>query len=157
MFLGLTPISWKWKKQPIVSKSYTKAEYSLMSSASSEIVWLHQLLQEFGAFQPYPIPLHADNPSAIWIVNNLVFHEHTKHVEVDCHFIHQHVVSDIIQLLHVSSEHQFADHFTKSLPKARHNYLTPKLMLAPKPHKFKGECRGTGSHTAKTHTRFTKC
>nr|KYP49861.1 Retrovirus-related Pol polyprotein from transposon TNT 1-94 [Cajanus cajan] len=83
MFLDGAFISWKCKKQDRVSKSFTEAEYRSMSSACSEIVWLHCLLEELGFSQPDSTPLHADNTSAIQIASNLVFHEHTKHIEVD--------------------------------------------------------------------------
>jgi len=44
MFLGNAFISWKSKKQYIVSKSSTESEYHTMSSACSEITWFHGLL-----------------------------------------------------------------------------------------------------------------
>jgi len=64
MFLGGALISWKRKKQDRVPKSSTKAKYRSMSSACSEIVWLHNLLKELGFSQPNSTPLHADNVEA---------------------------------------------------------------------------------------------
>ena len=87
MFLGSSLISWKCKKQEPISKSSTEAEYRSMSSASSEIVWLRGLLADLGVNLQSPTPLHADNTSAIQITSNPVFHERTKHIEVDCHYI----------------------------------------------------------------------
>ena len=87
MFLGESLISWKSKKQDRVSKSSTKAEYRAMSTACSEIVWLCGLLAEIGFPQPNSTPLHADNTSVIQIATNSVYHERTKHIEVDCHYI----------------------------------------------------------------------
>lgn len=49
-----------------------------MSSACSEIVWLHSLLHDFGIQIPSPTPLYAGNFSAIVIDSNLVYHEHTN-------------------------------------------------------------------------------
>ena len=48
MFLGDSLISWKSKKQARVSKSSTESEYSAMSTACSEIVWLRGILSELG-------------------------------------------------------------------------------------------------------------
>ncbi|XP_050919610.1 uncharacterized mitochondrial protein AtMg00810-like [Lathyrus oleraceus] len=87
MFLGSSLISWKSKKQARVSKSSTESQYRAMSVACSEIIWLRGLLAELGFPQIEPTSLYADNTSAIQIVANPVFHEHTKHIEVDCHSI----------------------------------------------------------------------
>lgn len=104
MFLGHSPISWKSKKQPTVSKSFTKAEYWSLSSTNSEIVWLRQLLRQFGVSLVKPTVVYVDNTGAINIATNPVFHE-WKHIEIDCHFIRQHVDFDVIRLprLHSTS------------------------------------------------------
>ena len=87
MFLGDVLFSWRCKKQDRVSKSSTEAEYRVMSTACSEIVWLRGLLEELGFPQTTSTPLHVDNTSAIEIATNPVFHERTKNIEVDCHSI----------------------------------------------------------------------
>ncbi|WJZ84043.1 hypothetical protein VitviT2T_003671 [Vitis vinifera] len=87
MFLGDALISWKCKKQDRVSKSSTEAEYRAMSTTCSEIVCLRGLLEELGFPQTTSTPFHADNTSAIQIATNPLFHERTKHIEVDCHSI----------------------------------------------------------------------
>lgn len=69
-----------------------------MSSATSKIVCLQSLLILFGVPQSGATPLHADNTSAIYIAFDLVFHDRTKHIEVDCHYIRKYVISDDISL-----------------------------------------------------------
>ena len=83
MYLGNSIISWKCKKQERVSRSSTEAEYRAMSSACSEVLWLQGLLSEYGFAQTSHTPLHADNTGVIRITENLVFHERTKHIEVN--------------------------------------------------------------------------
>ena len=132
-FLGNALISWKCKKQNRVSKSSTEAEYRAMSAACSEIIWLRGLLAELGFSQAHPTPLHADNTSAIQIAANPVYHERTKHIEVDCHSIREAYDHLVITLPHISTTLQVADIFTKSMPRHRHNFLVGKLMLEDLP------------------------
>lgn len=129
MFLGNAPISWKCKKQDSVSKSSTEAEYRAMSATCFEIIWLRGLLTELGFSQAQPTPLHADNTSAIQIAANPVYHERTKHIEVDCHSIRDAYDRRVISLPHISTSIQIADIFTKTLTRQRHNFLLSKLML----------------------------
>lgn len=129
MFLGDSLVSWKSKKQQRISKSSTESEYRAMSSACSEIIWLRGLLGELGFSQAEPTQLHADNTSAIQIVANTVFHERTKHIEVDCHSIRDAYDSRVISLPHINTSLQTADVFTKALSRKRHQFLVDKLML----------------------------
>ena len=48
VLLSSSPISWKSKKQGIVSKSSSEAEYRAMSQVAFEITWLVRLLEELG-------------------------------------------------------------------------------------------------------------
>ena len=133
MFLGDSLISWKSKKQARVSKSSTESEYRAMYAACSEILWLHGLLSELDFSQSHPTPLHADNTSAIQISANPVYHERTKHIEVDCHSIREALDTRVIYLPHVSIDIQIADIFTKSMTRQRHQFLVGKLMLLDQP------------------------
>ena len=114
IFLGDSFISWKRKKQPIVSLSSTEAEYCAMVSITKEIVWLHWLPANMGVFLSHPTPMYCDNKSAIQIAHNSVFHERTKHIEIDCHLIRHHFNHGTITLSFVSFLLELADFFTKS-------------------------------------------
>ncbi|XP_074336065.1 uncharacterized protein LOC141673233 [Apium graveolens] len=70
MLLGKSPISWKSKKQGIVYRSSSEAEYRSMSNAASEVTWLVRLLEELGVTNLKPVTLYCDNQSAIHIAKN---------------------------------------------------------------------------------------
>ena len=106
MFLGDALISWKSKKQDFVSKSSTESKYRAMPVACFEIIWLRGILTEPGFTQAQPTPLHADNTSSIKIASNPVYHEHTKHIEVDCHSIREAYNRKVITLPYVSTSIQ---------------------------------------------------
>jgi hypothetical protein len=133
MFLGDSLISWKSKKQAHISKSSTESECRAMSTACSEIVWLHGLLAKLGFSKSGSTPLHADNTSAIQIAANPVYHERTKHIEVDCHSIREAVDTRVISLPHVSTNLQIVDVFTKAMTRQRHQFLVGKLILLDRP------------------------
>ncbi|KAJ9541490.1 LOW QUALITY PROTEIN: hypothetical protein OSB04_027996 [Centaurea solstitialis] len=113
-FLGDSLISWRSKKQSLTARSSTEAEYRALADTSQELIWLRWLLSDMGAPQKSPTPLWCDNNSAIQIAHNDVFHERTKHIEIDCHFVRQHVVRNTIRLHPISTLDQPADIFTKA-------------------------------------------
>ncbi|CAL1412882.1 unnamed protein product [Linum trigynum] len=58
--LRAIPISWRTKKQTVVARSSTEAEYRAMTSTISEVIWLRWLLLELGVRSTIPTPLHCD-------------------------------------------------------------------------------------------------
>lgn len=101
-----------------------------MAHVCCELVWLHRLLEDLQVVIPQPIALYCDNVSAIHIARNPVFHERTKHVELDCHLVRQHFASGFITPRFVPSSDQAADMFTKALGAAQMLRLCSKLNVS---------------------------
>ena len=80
-------ISWKSKKQNGVSWSSAESKYIAMAQSVCKIMWIRQLLMEVGI--KTSVPAWCDNQVAIHIISNPIFHERTKHIEIDCHFIRE--------------------------------------------------------------------
>ena len=98
-----------------------------MSHTSRELVWIKHFLQELGVKHEEPIELVCDNQAAMHIASNPVFHERTKHIEVDCHYVREQITENIIQTRSVKSEDELADLFTNVPTCLRVQYICTKL------------------------------
>ncbi|KAI0524508.1 hypothetical protein KFK09_003879 [Dendrobium nobile] len=132
-FLGNTLISWSVKKQPTVARSSTEAEYRSIAAALTDIIWLRRLLLDFNISLSSPTKLYCDSTSAIALANNPVFHARTKHIEIDHHFIKDHIDTKTVNILPISTKDQVADIFTKHLSTPRYQLLRDKLTVQLNP------------------------
>lgn len=88
--LGNALVSWYCKKQSCVSLGTAEVEYILVGSCCSQIIWLKQQLRDYELDLGYiPLPCYA---SAINITKNLVIHSRTKHIDIQHHFLRDHVL-----------------------------------------------------------------
>ena len=127
VLFGGNLVSWKSKKQFVVARSSAKARYQAIAVATCELVWLKQLLKELGVYREQSMKLVCDNQVALYIASNAIFHERTKHIEIDCHFVRKKIQSREISTAFINSNEQLADIFTKSLRSPRVNYICSKL------------------------------
>ncbi|XP_074290587.1 uncharacterized protein LOC141617305 [Silene latifolia] len=125
--LGDSPISWKTKKQQTVSLSAAEAEYRSMAQLVYELKWLKCLLSSLDVAFAAPISIFSNSKSALDLARNPVFHERTKHIEIDCHFIRDAITDGLVLPTHVSTTDQLADIFTKALGVPQFTYLLRKL------------------------------
>ncbi|WVZ94231.1 hypothetical protein U9M48_040147 [Paspalum notatum var. saurae] len=100
--------------QASVSLSTTEAGYITAASCCFQLLWMKATLSDFG-LRFGRIPLLVDSTSAISVAKNPVLHSRTKHIDVRFHFLRDHYEKGDIDLVHVVTQNQLADIFTKPL------------------------------------------
>ncbi|XP_019261606.1 PREDICTED: uncharacterized protein LOC109239487 [Nicotiana attenuata] len=118
-----------WASCPDSRKSVS--EYRAMSRVVAELAWLVRLLADLGLQLSTSIPVFCDSLAALHIAKNPIFHERTKHIEVDCDFIRTKLADGLIFLHHVPTSSQLADIFTRCITGGQHMLLLGKLGVLP--------------------------
>jgi histone deacetylase 1/2 len=129
IFFGSSLISWSARKQAIVARSSTEAEYKAMANATAEVIWLESLLKQLDVRLRAPTCLWCDNLGATYLSANPVFHARAKHIEIDFHFVRERVAQKQLQVRLIPSRDQLADGFTKALPSYKFEEFKHNLNL----------------------------
>lgn len=125
--LGDSLISWKSKKQAIISRSSAEAAYRSLACFTAKIVWLTNLFKELNIQIEEEVSVFSNSKAALQIATNPIFHERTKHIEIDCHFIREKIQQCLISTMYIPTQHQQADILTKALGRMQHESLLSKL------------------------------
>ena len=115
VFVGGNLVSWRSKKQVVVSRSTAETEHRAIALTLCEMMWLKSLLKELRVLKNETMLLHCDNIAAINIANNPVQFNRMKHVEIDRFFIKEKMDSGALKLEYVKSRDQLADCLAKGL------------------------------------------
>uniref|UniRef100_A0ACD5X204 Uncharacterized protein n=1 Tax=Avena sativa TaxID=4498 RepID=A0ACD5X204_AVESA len=110
MFVSGNLVSWRSKKQSVVARSTTEAEFRAMASGLCELMWLQLLLDELRVCGNTRLQLYCDNQATINLINNHVHHDRTKHVGIDRHFIKEKLDDGTLQIGYVKTVDQLAEY-----------------------------------------------
>jgi hypothetical protein len=108
-------ISWQSKKQRTVALSTVEAEYMATTQATKEAIWWRAFLTGLGHDMSHSTIIHSDSQGSIALAHNPEHHARTKHIDIQYHFIRQHVAEKTIALTFTGTENMVADIFTKAL------------------------------------------
>jgi hypothetical protein len=101
VFLGDNLVSWSSKRHHTVSHSSAEVEYRAVAKAVAETTWPRQLLHELHTPPSRSTLVYYANVSVVYLSTNLVQHQCTKHVEINLHFVRDHVAAGSVRVLHV--------------------------------------------------------
>ena len=124
--MGNNLVSQMSKKQNSISLSTTEAEYIATDSCYTQVLRMQKLLHNYGICQEH-LTIYCDNTSAINISKNMFQHSQTKHIEIQHHFIREHVEDGTLTLKYIHTDDQKADLFTKPLDSKRFEFFRQNI------------------------------
>lgn len=114
----------------MLTKCSTFAEYTAMSDAVTEILFVKNLLKDvFNMKSEKPVKWCAINSGAIAIVRYENFTKNSKYIEVQYYYVNENCKNGNINIVKVDSEKNIADMFTNSLGKKRFTLNRKRLRL----------------------------
>ncbi|KAJ9544320.1 hypothetical protein OSB04_024027 [Centaurea solstitialis] len=114
-------------------------EYKGVINAMVETTWLRNLLLELHLPLRQATIIYCDNISAVYLTKHPMQHQRTKHVEIDLHFVRKKVRLGALRLLHVPIDYQYANIFTKGLPRHLFTRFRSSLTIQPATDSTEGE------------------
>ena len=127
--LNDSPISWSLKQQAIVILSSCEAEYISCTHCAKQILWLHNLLAELSFKQNDPTTLMCNNTGTVACTHDPHSYTWMKHILIWMHFIHECVNRWLINIIHISNQHNIANLLTKPLGWIMHAHWLNLLNL----------------------------
>jgi len=130
LFVNGAPVAWKSGRQPIVTLSSAESEYVQATAACTEIIYVRGLLERMGVSQPCTV-LYDDNQAAIEMSKKPCHRQRSKHIRRRFHFVRECCLDGTVKLIHVRTNWNVADAFTKPLPEPSFKRLTRVLHNEP--------------------------
>ena len=84
-----------------------------MVNATCIAIWLKSLLKDLQVEVSDPTTIYCNNLNIFQFAKNLVSHAQTKYIKVHYHFVQEHILSGEMEQLHVPTNRQVGNIFTK--------------------------------------------
>jgi hypothetical protein len=117
--LSFAMMSWASRKQKYVALITAEAEYIASCDACIEAVWLHKLVSGLSDQVLNSTMVYCDDQSYVNLLENLMFHDRSKHIEVKHYILRDKVQRGEVVLQYISTNEQIADILVKPLSKMK--------------------------------------
>jgi hypothetical protein len=125
--VGSSMISWARRKQNFVALNTAKAEYIASCDACTETMWLCKLVSRLFDHALNLTVIYCDNQIYVKLLENLVFHDRSKHIEIKYYFLYDKVQRGEVVLQYISNDEQTTYILTKPLSKIKFAYFVITL------------------------------
>ncbi|GJY31758.1 ribonuclease H-like domain-containing protein [Tanacetum coccineum] len=105
VFLGNNLLYWSSKHHVTLSRSSAEVKYRGVTNVVAEIAWLGNILPELHSPLQSATLVYCDNVIPVYLSSNHVQQQHTKHIEIDMHFVRDPVAAGHVRMLHVPSRY----------------------------------------------------
>ncbi|RYP46575.1 hypothetical protein DL769_011380 [Monosporascus sp. CRB-8-3] len=129
LFMAGGPVAWASKRQQVVTRCTSEAEYVALGAAATEAASVRIFLEELGLMPKGPITVLEDNNGAKKWAEESAMSRKKRHIRVEHHYIRQEVQEGRIKVKYVESAENPADGFTKPLDKTTHDKFVTNLGL----------------------------
>ena len=97
IFFGPNLVSQWSKKQSVVARSSTEAEYRSLALATAEVTWIKSLLADLKVPHAPPV-IHCDNQSTVALAHNPIMHSRTNTLSWICFLLERRLLESIFRL-----------------------------------------------------------
>ena len=106
---GRNLVTWKSKKHSAVSKSSTQAEFL----GNDDILWIQGILKDLKISSEEPICVICDNKSTIWITHDPIYHNRTKHIDINIFYIKEKLEKKFLCIEYIPTIEKYTNILTK--------------------------------------------
>ncbi len=123
-------VSWKSRGQKHVILSSTEAEYVAVAEACADIMFTKRIMELLKVEVQRPVTVFCDNVGAIFLGNNAKQSVRTTPIDIKYHFIREHVVDRVVEIVFVPSAENDSDKFTNNVGKETYKKHVDKSMTS---------------------------
>jgi hypothetical protein len=130
--MGSAMNSWQSKKKSSISLSMVEEKYIAACPTSCEAIWIQKLLTGLFDMEMESTMILFYNHSCINMMDNHVFHDKSKNIEIRYHYIHDMVQRGVVKLQYIGTNEKVANVLTKPLSHVNFEFFRDKLGIVRK-------------------------